>query len=306
MWTDGLSDSSEQQANVPGAASASQQREENDESMSNSSNGPNNDNTTTLLQDARRLEILRAANAFLKRPIEINNVAHAVHPIGRKSRRNQDSQPTLQVDMIVYDDDDSGDEHGDLSSVVANDFMAESPSAKLMLVRMVNGVPLLDGAEATACGLVQGVVQKQSVWNMFGLKVSPATTDGGMPFDLVNDQSSVDSDDEAVESGMPGELFAPTYEVRDSDQVTPYIQSGVHDLFELEGNGQDDGSALSRDGASNRQTKNGFLPAHLRIGNILLVVQIHAKPSSLPLPTLSKVLLTQCDSLVISPCRCCQ
>jgi hypothetical protein len=163
--------------------------------------------------------------------------------------------------MIVYNDDDSDDEQeGDSSCVAANDFMAESPSAKLMLVRMVNGVPLLDGAEATACGLVQGVVQKQSVWNMFGLKVSPATTDGGMPFDLVNDESSVDSDDEAIQGGMPGELFVPTYAVRDSDQVTPYIQSGIHDLFELEGNGQDDSSALSgNDG--NRQGRSGFLPA---------------------------------------------
>jgi hypothetical protein len=81
------------------------------------------------------------------------------------------------------------------------------------------------------------------------------------------------------------DLFVPTFGVRDSTQVAPFLQSGIHDLYEL--NQEEENS----DAASVLHGRHGFLPAHLRIGNILVIVQIHAKPSSLPLPTLSKVRL---------------
>lgn len=278
-WTDGLSDLLE----VPG--SQAMQDDDADEVMSDGNASKNANNAQV---DARRLEILKAANTFLKKPIEIKNVAHSVNPIGRVSRHNQDAQPTLEVDLIIYgpgDGDDSLDGDGSL----VDDVLATSPSAKLMLVRMVNGVPLLDGAEATACGLVQGIVQKQSTWNSFGLHVSPATSDRDFPFEQ-NDDSSADTEDDHADSGMPGELFVPTYDVRDSDQVAPFIRRNTHDLYDMDN--EDDGSASSGDDGSargGRRDRNGFLPAHLRLGNILLVVQIHAKPSSLPLPTLSKV-----------------
>jgi len=48
-----------------------------DESMAE-----DNPHNHTLQVDVRRLEILRAANTFLQRPMEIKNVAHAVNPIG--------------------------------------------------------------------------------------------------------------------------------------------------------------------------------------------------------------------------------
>jgi len=178
----------------------------------------------------------------------------------------------LEVDLVVYSkgDDDEDDEEEDSS--VANDILTESPSAKLMLVRMVNGVPILDGAEATACGLVQGIVQKQSTWNSFGLHIS-AASDDGMPA-AFNDESSADSnDDSATNNGLPGQLFVLTYAVQDSDQVTPYIRSGTHNLYDMDN--EDDGSASSGDDGSIRPGQNGFLPAHLRLGNIFLIVQIH-------------------------------
>ena len=67
------------------------------------------------------------------------------------------------------------DEHEDSNNnKTTTMFLGEAPSAKCMLVRMVNGVPLLDSAEASACGLVQGMVQQQSTWNSFGLHISNA------------------------------------------------------------------------------------------------------------------------------------
>jgi hypothetical protein len=202
--------------------------------------------------------------------------------------------------MIVYtpDDDDDVDEDDQPQSQI-EDILGESPSATLMLIRMVNGVPLLDGAEASACGLVRGIAQKQSTWNSFGLRVTPTTSLG--TFVEVED----DSDDESSPLG-PGELFVPTYAVRDSDQVAPFIRSGTHDLYDMEewdAEAEEDDASSSGDETERRSTrtkksaKNQFLPAHLRLGNILLIVQITAKPSSLPLPTLSKVRIVYNDTI---------
>jgi hypothetical protein len=119
------------------------------------------------------------------------------------------------------------------------------------------------------------------------------TTSLGVAF--AEDQD--DSDDESSPI-VPGENFAPMYAVRDSDQVVPFIRSGTHDQYDMdewdeESQYDDDSSSGDeREGRSTqrkRSARNKFLPAHLRLGNVLLIVQITAKPSSLPLPTLSKV-----------------
>lgn len=283
MWTDGLSETLQVQEN------------NDDEIMTEEANP----SFLHQADDARRVEIVRAATTFLKRPVKIKNVAHASHPIGRSSRHNQDAQPTLEVYVIVYGKGDDDQEEEDAS--LEHDVLAETPYAKLMLVRMVNGVPLLDGAEASACGLVQGIVQKQSTWNSFGLHVTSSSYGGRLSAGF-NDDGTVDSDDESAEGHVHGDLFVPTFAVRDSDQVAPFIQSGIHDLYHMDH--EDDGSesALSGDDGSaraGRGGRNGFLPAHLRLGNILLIVHIHAKPSSLPLPTLSKVHFS--DSVCMIP-----
>ncbi|KAI2500016.1 Histidine ATPase [Fragilaria crotonensis] len=170
--------------------------------------------------------------------------------------------------MIVYEKRTDNDEGTDNSS--------DMPSARMTLVRMVNRIPLLDGAEASACGLVQCVATKQSMWSSFGLSASHGT-----------DQTASDL-----------RLFVPTYAIRDSDSVASFFQNrSPHQLFELQDiedgdddqseaeNGEDDELAHR---PKNRAQTSHLLPAHLRLGNILVVIQIHAHPSSLPLPTLSK------------------
>ena len=167
---------------------------------------------------------------------------------------------------------------------------ADGGSASMVLVRMVNKIPLLDSAEAVACGLVQGLSSKKRLWNSFGLDVG-----------LKSDPSNV------------GKL--PIFEVRDSDQVAPFFKSGAHKLLEQD---DDDESDLEENSDTDtddsvdstaslgvkrkrgkRRHHNNLLPASVRLGNILVITQIHAEPTTLPLPTLSKV----GPRLFVSPSR---
>jgi hypothetical protein len=49
---------------------------------------------------------------------------------------------------------------------------SETRTATMALLCMVNRIPLLDSAEAAACGLVQGVTSRSLTWNSFGLGVA--------------------------------------------------------------------------------------------------------------------------------------
>lgn len=263
-----------------------------------------------------REQIRAATQRYLKRNVELKNVAHSEHPIGRRRTRQGGSTPTMEVSVIVYshnDDDDDEEEDveeeedGSRDDGSENDLESNQRSAKLEMVRMVNRVPLLDGAEAAACGLVQGFTEKQSVWNSFGLHIS-ATTESI----LYAPQLEMDQDDDEEDVVVPGRHFVPTYAVRDSDQVAPFFQSSTHDLYddEEDDESEDDDESMSRNedvfesGAARRKRKKRsarkpLLPAHLRLGNILVMIQINAEPCSLPLPTLSKVNSSARDSL---PC----
>jgi ribosomal protein RSM22 (predicted rRNA methylase) len=130
---------------------------------------------------------------------------------------------------------------------------------------MVNQIPLLDGAEASACGLVHGVSNKV-VWGSFGLHVA----------------KSSDSDMHS---------WTPHFDVRDSDQLAPFFQSQTHRLWEARQEQSDED--LVEEEAKKRKrhlaTRSSLLPAKVRLGHIIVVVHIRAAPSSLPLPTLSKV-----------------
>lgn len=92
--------------------------------------------------------------------------------------------------------------------------------------------------------------------------------------------------------------------------MAPYFQSSNHTLFQAEEEDEVDsdqeeeldedehstqdetqdtvptGSKRKRKGSRRRTF---LLPAKARLGNVLVIVQIHAEPSVLPLPTLSKV-----------------
>lgn len=100
-------------------------------------------------------------------------------------------------------------------------------------------------------------------------------------------------------------LFAPTFLARDSDQVAPFFQTHSHSRFHTDDTQdeeidnaaedehcEDDGSweaSFEGQKRTKKKRKHLLLPANLRIGNMLVIAQIHAKPACLPLPTLSKV-----------------
>jgi hypothetical protein len=284
-----------------------------------------NRNKTSLIQakavlvNDERHAIWKAAETFLGRPIRINDVAHSIIPITSNTssnlkKRTLDSkfkdpsglQPMLRVSLIVcgpneepveypYDDIDfpnicEGEENLRSNGSLPENLSKESSSASLSLVRMVNNIPLLDSSEALACGLVQGLLSKKSLWNAVGLEINVMAPDSLEVTDTCR---------------------TPTFEVTDSDQVAPFFKQGVHkvlqtDYLAIEDSVSSSIGTYSRDrdvalteapmlasvtspvGMSlKRQPK--LLPASLRLGSILLVIQINSRPSTLPLPTLSKV-----------------
>jgi len=253
-----------------------------------------------------RLAIWKATQQFLGRPVDLNNVAHFVVPIRAKTaqgKRRGKSGPQLEVDVIIYGphgddedlddcdfdgmsrngkgDDDDDDVESPLKSQPTKRNEEENKAASMVLIRLVNKIPLLDSSEAVACGLVQGLSSKKRMWNSFGLNVG-----------LKVDPSNINK--------------LPMFEVTDSEQVAPFFKSGAHNLLEQEDesdeesekdvddadNGSVDHAAANITRAKRKRQKNrhrSLLPASVRIGNILVIAQIHAEPTTLPLPTLSKV-----------------
>jgi hypothetical protein len=202
--------------------------------------------------------IILAAQQYLEQPVEASNVAHTTCPIRLKGKKASET-PRLEATLVVHG---NAEDNPDCDEAVAS----------MVLVRMVNGMPLLDSAEAIACGLVQGVVSKESIWLSVGLDVTYRSRGSNL-------------------------ARVPTYAVKDSDRVIPFLKTNQHGLFE-ESQGSDDSSSeddseddLELVGNKRRRGKRSrriFLPADARLGKMLLVVQIHAEPSQLPLPTLCK------------------
>lgn len=219
-----------------------------------------------------RVQIWKATQSFLGRSIDLANVAHTSVPIrieneitSKKMSRNKAvAGPRLVVDVVVHGRS-SEDEYGVEDHL--NTDAISSKSASMVLIRMVNKIPLLDSAEAAACGLIYGLASKKRMWNSFGLEVN----------------MNID----------PGNVNAiPTFDVRDSDQVMPFFNQGAHNLLECDtDSGSDDETDPISIGAKRKRNRGNrqLLPASLRLGNILLIVQIHAEPATLPLPTLCKV-----------------
>jgi hypothetical protein len=91
--------------------------------------------------------------------------------------------------------------------------------------------------------------------------------------------------------------------VKDNEQVSAFFQSDSNhkQLLQFSNSSHeaiyDDGEDTDGEieGKTSKKQKIGrneqhdLLPAHVRLGKILVVVRIRAAPSSLPLPTLSKV-----------------
>jgi hypothetical protein len=236
-----------------------------------------------------RNAILDGVRAYLKLPVDMKNVALSRQPIRVEGDSTVIDRPIMEVAIVVYG---TAEDHNSVQVAVDDSCIADR-SARMMLVRMVNKVPLLDGAEALACGLVQGITSKQSLWNSFGLEVTNMSKDSSRKvteIDEVDDEQFLD----------PANFFVPTFRVRDSEQVAPFFQQGTHRLFEEQAHrfsdddDVEDDSFNSRNARTKRKRKGGqplLLPAQVRLGNILVIANIFAKPSSLPLPSLSKVRL---------------
>jgi hypothetical protein len=230
------------------------------------------------------------------RPVSVKNVALETHPIRRLnesgSQSNRDKNHSfLDVGIFVFgpepDDvsSDGGSAHDEYSQSCHHDSNQDKigRSATLQLVRMVNGIPLLDSPEALACGIVQKVSNNGANWNSFGLEVSSKKMN------------------ESVTKRNGGDNGTPLFNIEDSAQVAPFFRESAHGLFhgKHRQDDNDDDSSSEEDtfdpGHSTRKRKKArsslasLFPAALRLGEILMIVNIRAKPSALPLPTLSKV-----------------
>lgn len=246
--------------------------------------------------DSRRRRTRDAVSKYLGKAIKLENVAHSCQSIFRGKQSSLD-QPMIEVDMIIHECDDDDDlcaenEHQSLdSSRDTAQNMHDRSKANVMLVRMVNHVPLLDGAESVACGITLGLQQK-TMWNSFGLEISAV-------MDTLIDGDCKDS---FIHEG----ILAPTFYLRDSAHVELFISkpNRNHAMISDDdsiSNGTDSEdsdveNALQRR-SSKRKKRRGrsslrsLKPAGLRLGNILVIVHLSAKSADLPLPTLSKVRL---------------
>jgi hypothetical protein len=192
------------------------------------------------------------------------------------SKQDEKNSTTGSVSSSSSFDDDI-DTTGD-------DALGDRQVATLQLIRMVNGVPILDSGEAHSCGLVHGVANK-IVWGSFGLEVTK------------NADTIHETHDTTSHSHHPT-TSTPSFQLRDSNIIAPFINRDINHR-QLRASNRDtinDGDDDNDDEEENKKRKrddddyqDGLLPANIRIGTILVVVQIRAAPSSLPLPTLSKV-----------------
>ena len=286
-WVDNLQDDSSQQRNsIKNSAAKSKHRLQ---IMNKSLSKAKNEKTF------RRQQIQSAVSSYLHQLIPLENIASSVQKLRcdiKKSMKSDEFFPTLQVDMIVYEDDEES--YCDLSE---DETCHRDPqSAKIFLVRMVNHVPILDGAEASACGIVQGILRNHTVWNSFGLDVTSLSQTNSIH--CRSKISVLTASEQAV-----SRLHIPTFSLRDSMNVAPYfLQNRPHDLFE-----DDESSCESFDdnevGAVGKRKKKSqvmLLPAGLRIGKLLIVVHLVADPQELPLPTLSKVRTVLFSCLMIN------
>ncbi|KAL9180435.1 hypothetical protein ACHAXT_008405 [Thalassiosira profunda] len=229
----------------------------------------------------------KAASAYKGRPdAKIANVAYASHPIrrgtGSVGASSSKNGPVLEVALVVFGPEpDAGndEEDGERGGCPQNDDGHRDKgktSSTLHVVRMVNGIPLLDSPEALACGVVKKISTNAATWNSFGLQVS----------------HSNDTDLDPVPSN---ESSAPTFIIADSAAVAPFLTNSTHAMFHEDqpSSGSDDDGDFDVENRrkGKRKKERGarcILPAPLRLGDVLMVVQIRAKQSALPLPTLSK------------------
>jgi len=271
-----------------------------------------------------RQQMKNAVESYLQKTVDLSNVAHSKQHIRRpemtmmisnpssSSNPSQGSSinlplpaegPTLEIFMVVTNHDeeetidaeiDPAEENENVNdNITTNESISscklDQSKARIMLIRMVNRIPMLDGVEASACGIVRGLLQKE-LWNSFGLEIYP-TVDGGGTM-----TKGKGKDNSKGHRNSSKRLYAPNYSLGDSAHVAPFFsRSNTHTLFD--GYDTDDSLSVQSDAVefrsenSKRKRKTNIRhlkPAGLRLGNILIIVQLNAKSSQLQLPTLSK------------------
>ena len=226
--------------------------------------------------------LCKAAEMYKGRSVSLKNVALEAHPIRRHgvdASRVKDCS-MLEVGIIVFGPGSEchDSDHKEYRQKPHANYNP-SKSASMQLIRVVNGIPLLDSSEALACGIVQKVSNHSSNFNSFGLDVSLK---------------------KLSESCKTSENNTPMFDVRDCAQVVPFFRESVHCLFERQDNGDQssDGDIFDPEEdvkkRKNEKTRLfSLLPATLRLGEMMMIVHIRAKPSTLPLPTLSKVSISR-------------
>jgi anti-sigma regulatory factor (Ser/Thr protein kinase) len=236
-------------------------------------------NDDTPSDDHQNVAVIKVQNAFLQErtalqqaaqmygnfdlPLNLCNIAHAENIIrqlgqtsgdpGSSNITSLDTSPKITVDFVVSPQEET-------ENVIDGD---ESDCCFLELVRMVNSVPLLDSVESIGCGLVRAM-KSSVIWSSFGLTVLGGT------------ESNEDT-------------WINRFKVRDSDQVAPFFQQSNHKLWDAKGDAVKQGSAGElQEKKRKRKSSKLMLPAKVRLGKILVIVNIQAAPNVIPMPTLTK------------------
>lgn len=235
----------------------------------------------------RKIGLMQKAASLYKGRVDLRdaNIAYSTQRIrhkseGGKSTSDAANSAVLEMSMVVFGPQDTVDDDDD--RVHSGDDTSCNKTAKLQVVRMVNGIPVLDSSEALACGVMRKISGSTAIWNSFGLDIS--------------DRSQLTS-------------TSPSFGISDSAQVAPFLRTSAHSLYSSQS--QDDSLSISDDDDdfdledihNTRKRKKErqarcILPAAQRLGDVLIVVQIRAKPSALPLPTLSKGRLPMNDKSI--------
>jgi len=206
-----------------------------------------------FLQERKALQYAARKYGYFDLPLKLCNIAQAEHIIRHPGPKSSgpdphSTSPKITVSIIVSPQEETSN---------MND--GDVAVASMQVVRMVNSVPLLDSVESIACGLVRAI-ESSVVWSSFGLTV------------LGNTESTEDA-------------WINRFKVRDGDQVAPFFQQRNHNLWNEKGESNENEMQGSK---GKRKSTKLMLPAKVRLGKILLTVNIQALPRIIPLPTLTK------------------
>ena len=100
-------------------------------------------------------EIFRSVQSYVRTSITIENVAHSTQPI-RLPNLTKAQNPRLEVDVVVvghknhlHEPDNDESEGRSQGGAAGLQRIESNDDAKIKLVRMVNGFPMMDSAEAS-------------------------------------------------------------------------------------------------------------------------------------------------------------